>query len=114
MPKVTLNKTTKIEGKGLVLAGIEVEVDDKQKKALDKGGFLGEVKKDLSPSNDKEIQSLIKENENLKAQLESGDNAELHEELKTVKAENDELRKDIKSLAGDKEENKSLLNKWFK
>ncbi len=28
MPKVILNKTTKIKGKGLVLAGIEVDVTD--------------------------------------------------------------------------------------
>ena len=76
MPKVTLNKSTKIKGQGLVLAGVEVDVTADQKKQLEKGGFLGEVKKDNSPGNDKEIAALVKkvadqekEIESLKAEL---------------------------------------------
>lgn len=76
MPKVILNKSTKIKSKGFVLAGVEVEVTADEKKQLDKDGFLGEIKKDNSPNSDKEIAALVakvdileKENELLKADL---------------------------------------------
>ena len=76
MPKVTLNKSTKIKGKGLLLAGVEVDVTAEEKKLLEKGGFLGEVKKSNRPTNEKEIQELVakvteleSENKLLKAKL---------------------------------------------
>ena len=57
MPKVILNKSTKIEGKGLVLAGVEIEVTKAQEKDLTEKGFIGELKKSSTPSNDKEIEA---------------------------------------------------------
>lgn len=68
MPKVILNKTTKIKGKGLILAGVEVDVTESEKSQLTKDGFIGAIKKPLNPTNEKEIQSLISENEKLKSQ----------------------------------------------
>ena len=74
--KVILNKSTKLKGRGLILAGIEVEVTEDEKKLLDKGGFLGEVKKSNRPTNEKEIIELVAkvatledENKTLKADL---------------------------------------------
>lgn len=86
--KVILNKSTKIKGKGFVLAGIEIDVTDAQKKALDKGGFLGEIKKDNSPSNDKEIKELVAKVITLEKQVkDGGDNTELIAEIATLKAD---------------------------
>ena len=65
--KVTLTKTTKIDGK-LSLAGSEVEVTASQKKELELKGIVGIETKQSIPTNDKEIQSLISENEKLKSQ----------------------------------------------
>lgn len=59
MPKVILNKSTKIKGLGLVLGGIEVEVSVEQEKQLIKDGFIGGLKKSLTPTNEKEIKELV-------------------------------------------------------
>ena len=130
MPKVIPNKSTKIKSKGFILAGVEVEVTADEKKLLEKGGFLSEIKKDNSPNSDKEISALVakvaelekgadkklkadndnlkKDNENLAAkitELEKGTD-------ESLKKENEELRKELVELAGDKEEHKGLLEKW--
>ena len=107
MPKVILNKSTKIN-KSLVMAGVEVEVTADEEKQLKKGGFLGEIKKDNLPNSDKEISALVAK----VAELEKGADKALKEENKTLKSENDDLKKEIKILAGDKEEHKGLLAKF--
>lgn len=115
MQKVILNKSTKIKSKGFVLAGVEIEVTADEKKLLDKGGFLDEIKKDNSPNSDKEISALVAKVSKLEAELkdsESGDTSKLKDEIKTLKSENDDLRKELVNLAGDKEEHKGLLEKW--
>ncbi len=88
MPKVTLNKSTKIKGKGLVLAGVEIDVTAEQKKQLEKDGFLGEVKKDNSPGNEKEIKALVKKAADLEKELGVKDELILakDEEIKELKA----------------------------
>ena len=89
MPKVILNKSTKIKGKGLFLAGVEVEVTADEEKQLKKDGFLGEIKKDSSPSNDKEIQELVAKVAKLEAQIAGGggNTSELEEEITTLKSD---------------------------
>ncbi len=59
MPKVILNKSTKIKGLGLVLGGIEVDVTVEQENQLTKDGFIGGLKKSLTPTNEKEIKELV-------------------------------------------------------
>jgi len=90
MAKVTLNKSTKIKGLGLVLAGVETTVTAEQAKDLKSKGFLGEIKKSNTPANDKEIQALVKK----VADLESGSN----EEMESLKAELTAKDEEIESL----------------
>ena len=71
MPKVILNKTVKIKGKGLVLANVEVEVTADQEKQLKKDGHIGEVKKSNSPTNEKEIRDLVARVKELETELET-------------------------------------------
>jgi len=59
MPKVKLNTTVKIKGKGFILAGTEFDATEEQKKDFDKKGLLGEIKKSNKPSNQKEIDDLV-------------------------------------------------------
>ncbi|MHA1193233.1 MAG: hypothetical protein ACTSP9_13205 [Promethearchaeota archaeon] len=106
MPKVYINGSTKLDGK-LVPPG-EYEVSAEKKKELDKKGLLGEIKKSNKPSNQKDIDELVARN----IELEKGADKALKEENETLKSENEELRKAVKDLAGDKEENKSLLSKF--
>ena len=90
MAKVILNKSTKIKGLGLVLAGVETTVTAAQKKDLEEKGFLGEIKKSNSPTNDKEIQALVKK----VADLEAGSN----EEIESLKAEVSAKDEEIEAL----------------
>ena len=106
---VTLNKSTKIKGKGLVLAGVEIDVTKEQKAKLEKDGFLGEFKKSGMPSNEKEIKELVAKVANLEKQLKDGsDNTALTTEIETLKgaAETDEetitaLTTEIETLKGE-------------
>ena len=106
MLKVYINGSTKLDGK-LVPPG-EYEVSAEKKKELDKKGLLGEIKKSNKPSNQKEIDELVARN----IELENGSDKKLKEENKTLKAENEEIKKELIKLAGDKEENKGLLAKF--
>lgn len=89
MPKVTLNKSTKINGK-FVLAG-EADVTAEQKKQLEKDNFLGESKKSNTPTNEKEIKALVAKVAALETKLEKAgggeDNEALTAEIETLKAE---------------------------
>lgn len=100
MPKVTLNKTVKVKGKGMLLAGVEVDVTEKEKTQLEKDGHIGEASKSSSPTNEKEIKALIAEVQTLKAENET-----LKAEIETLKAENETLASgDL--LGGEKKKDK--------
>ena len=106
--KVILNKSTKIKGKGLVLAGIEVSVTDAQEKQLKKDGFLGNVKKSNMPSNEKEIKELVAKVTKLEAQIaDGGGDDELAKEIETLKVEVESKDTEIETL---KVEVESLKN----
>lgn len=79
MAKVTLNKTVKIKGKGMILAGVEIDVTAEEKKELEKAGHIGESKRSPSPTNEKEIQALVAEVAALKAEIVT-----LKEEIETL------------------------------
>jgi hypothetical protein len=90
MAKVILNKSTKIKSKGFVLAGVEVDVTAAEEKDLSKRGFIGNVKKSNLPSNQKEIDDLIKKVSELE-KSKGVDTSELTKEIETLKSENETL-----------------------
>ena len=84
--KVTINKSTKLDGK-FVHAG-EIEVTKKQKETLEKGGFLNDISKDTSAMTDTEVQKLVKKVSDLEEQVKNGgDNTALTTEIETLKVE---------------------------
>lgn len=96
MAKVILNKSTKLKGKGLILAGVEVEVTADEKKQLEKGGFLGEVKKSNKPTNEKEINELVAKVAELEEAASKGGKKELTDKVK-------ELEEQVTTLTSEKE-----------
>ena len=110
MPKVTLNKSTKIKGKGLVRAGEEIDVTAEQKKQLEKDGFLGEAAKSNTPSNEKEIKELVAKVATLKAQVkDGGDTSALTDEIETLKGAAVEDKETIGTLNSENETLKSNI-----
>lgn len=102
--KVILNTSTKIKGRGIVLAGVEVDVTEAQKKDLEKKGFLGGIKKDKSPTNDKEVEALVKKVEELEAKVKDGGDSEaLNKEIETLKADAEAKDEEIETLKADLE-----------
>lgn len=103
--KVILNKTIKWKGQ-FEKAGTTIEVTDKEKATLEKDDHIGSKEKFVS--NEVKHKELLAEIEELK----KGSDKELKAENKILKAENEDLKKELVKLAGGKEENKGLLDKF--
>lgn len=100
MAKVILNKSTKIKGKGLILAGVEVDVTAAEEKELIKNGFIGEAKKSNTPSNQKEIDALVKKVSELESTIADSKESKALESFKT---ENAQLLLDKNTLVSELE-----------
>lgn len=97
--KVILNKTTKIKGE-FVLAGAIVEVNKAEKKKLEDGGFIDAEVKEISGSDNKELESVKAELVNTQDAFKvlEGELSDTKAELDTVKTEKEELATEFEAL----------------
>ncbi len=101
MPKIKLNTTVKIKGKGFVLAGVEFDATEKQIKDYEEKGLLGEVKKSGMPSNEKEIKELVAKVKELESKIKDGGCSELETEITTLKSEIETKDTEITTLKSE-------------